>query len=65
VITSTLGLDVVPDLLVCAIFGLCCFGMGVAWAAYRAVGWVERIRTWANDVHEPQKENQWNSSSDW
>jgi hypothetical protein len=26
------------------------FCAGVGWSAYRAVGWVERIRKWAHEV---------------
>lgn len=30
-----------------------CFLTGVSWSAYRAVGWVERIRLWASTVEVP------------
>jgi hypothetical protein len=30
-----------------------CFCAGVAWAAYRAVGWTERIRRWAHSEPTP------------
>lgn len=35
--------DALAALLVMA----CCWVAGVAWAAYRAVGWVQRMRAWA------------------
>lgn len=34
-----------------------CFCAGVAWAAYRAVGWVERIHAWAEEVSELDKDS--------
>lgn len=30
------------------------FCLGVSWAAYRAVGWVERIRAWASQACEQE-----------
>lgn len=31
-------------------WSLVCWMLGVGWAAYRAVGWVERMRAWATSV---------------
>lgn len=31
-------------------WSLVCWMLGVGWAAYRAVGWVERMRAWARTV---------------
>jgi hypothetical protein len=36
-----------PELVLAGVWSLVCFVAGVAWAAYRAVGWVERMRAWA------------------
>lgn len=36
------------ELMTFAVWSAFCFCLGVAWAAYRAVGWADRIRTWAN-----------------
>ena len=45
------------DIAVVMIWSATCFVAGVAYAAYRAVGWVERIRTWAETVHIEEKED--------
>jgi len=39
-----------PDIAVVMIWSVICFVAGVAYAAYRAVGWADRIRAWANEV---------------
>lgn len=36
-----------PDLLVALLWTACSFVAGVSYAAYRAVGWVDRMRSWA------------------
>lgn len=38
------------DLLACVAFGAVCFALGVGWAAYRAVGWVDRMKAWAHSA---------------
>lgn len=39
------------DVVLCgAVSLLGAFGLGVSWAAYRAVGWVERMKAWARTV---------------
>jgi len=38
--------DALGALFVC----LACWVAGVGWAVYRAVGWVERMRAWAQSV---------------
>lgn len=40
-------LPVMSDLVVVVLWSLVFFVMGVAYAAYRAVSWVERMRAWA------------------
>lgn len=44
--THLLGDGFVP--VVC--WSLVCWMAGVGWAAYRAVGWVERMRRWADSA---------------
>lgn len=37
--------------LIC--WSLACWILGVGWAAYRALGWVDRMRSWAWTVASP------------
>lgn len=39
-----------PDALMAILWTVVSFVAGVAYAAYRAVGWVERMRAWARSV---------------
>lgn len=41
-----LSVEVVTALL----WSLICFTAGVGYAAYRAVGWADRIRSWAHSL---------------
>ena len=34
-------------------WSLVCWMLGVGWAAYRAVGWVDRMRSWARSCELP------------
>lgn len=48
-----------PDLLAGVVWSLICFLLGVAYAIYRAVGWTERMRAWAESVPlDLEKESQ-------
>lgn len=44
-----------PDQMVAILWSACCFVAGVSWAAYRAVGWVERMRSWAHNEPLPEE----------
>lgn len=43
-----------PEVVTAGVWSLACFGLGVSWAAYRAVGWVDRMRSWARSVEVDQ-----------
>lgn len=42
--------EAVSDFLVVALWSALLFCAGAGWAAYRALGWVERMRAWAYSV---------------
>jgi len=44
------GGDAFADALASLFYGLFCFCMGVGWACYKAVSWVEKMREWARVV---------------
>lgn len=48
-----------PDVLAALLWSVVCFVAGVAWAAYRAVGWVDRMRAWAYSVEDREREKTW------
>lgn len=51
------GFALNPDLAAVMVWSATCFVAGVVYAAYRAIGWVDRIRTWAlTEPCDPENE---------
>jgi hypothetical protein len=47
-------LPVAPEIVQALVWSVCCFVAGVAFACYRAVSWVERMRSWARSLPDEE-----------